>query len=460
MFVRVKLKVQLDNTGNRVEVPGLLTPAGLLTPLLDYFLEETLSHSIAWMEKVVRSVRIFCNYIYANTDQRDPAVLFNNFAAALISGSFDTETFDDSSGLYWHARQSKDVSGILTDLNYFFDWLGKKSPYAASINPKVAANSYEQRCNELAQFYSRKNALLGHLWRSGDDDKKTRRTKIKSTSSANSAEPPAFPENRFNDLINDGFRVGRRIDHRGICITLLMHGAGFRVSEPFHLYVQDVMPDPVNPKSALVRIHHPTDGFAPDRWKAPGQSNVGNRAAYLSSMYGMKPRHVILGNDHAGWKGGFYDADHYKQAYWFEPIYGEWFLYHWNCYIQQLVHIERDHPFLLANLTRGQIGGMYTLPTFNDLHANACRRIGLIPAKRFGTSPHGHRHAYGQRIKKAGFDEKMIQVMLHHASPESQKPYTEPGVKEVNEAIRVADERLHAMNPEASPQFSPKFEQE
>lgn len=442
MFVKVKLHVQRDNTGNQIELPGLLTPGGLLTPLLDYCLAKELSRSISWMEKVVRSVQLFCEYMQANKEQRDTIQLFDNFANALVKGTFDPKTFDDPSDLCWWPRKSKDVSGILTDLSLFFDWLGENNPVAANINPMVAANPYEQRWNEAARRYRRENALLGHLWPKPGSDKRTRRVRIKGESTPAAAEPPAFPEDRFMDLINDGFRVGRRVDHRGICITLLLHGAGFRPSEPFHLYVHDAMPHPANPATALVRIHHPSDGYAPEDWKLPGNRGIANRATYLLALYGLKPRHKMVGDLRAGWKGGVYDADNYKQAHWFLPSYGELFLYHWNCYIEQLVHTRRDHPFLFVNLGRGDIGSMYKLPTFNDAHAKACRRIGLEPAKRLGTTPHGHRHAYGQLIRKAGLGESYIKMMLHHSSVESQKVYTQPGAKELAEEIRLAQERL------------------
>lgn len=442
MFVRVKLKVQQDATGNRLEMPGLLTPGGLLMPLLDYFLARELSRSISWMDKVVKSVRLFCQYMQANPEQRDTLQMFDNFANALVKGTFDNETFDDPSGLCWRPRMRRDASSILTDLSLFFDWLGENNRVAANINAMVKANPYEQRWNQAARRFRRDRSLLGHLWSNPEGDKKARRVWIKRESKATSAEPPAFPEDRFLDLINDGFRVGNRVDHRGICITLLMHGAGFRASEPFHLYVHDAMPNPANSSTALVRIHHPSDGLAPDGWKLPAESRVPNRATFLATIYGLRPRDKMLGDLKAGWKGGLYDADNYKEAHWFLPWYGERFLYHWNRYIEQLVRVKRDHPFLFVNLVRGELGSMYKLPTFNDAHAAACRRIGLEPAKQLGTTPHGHRHAYGQRIKKAGLDQKYIQMMLHHASIASQEQYTRPGARELKEEIRAAHERL------------------
>jgi hypothetical protein len=77
-------------------------------------------------------------------------------------------------------------------------------------------------------------------------------------------EPPEFPDDRFEELLFKGFCVGGRLDYRGILITILLHCAGFRDCEPFHLYLSDVQFDPDDRESALVRIHHPEFGAAPE----------------------------------------------------------------------------------------------------------------------------------------------------------------------------------------------------
>lgn len=449
MFVRVKVSVRSDNTGNTVDMPGLLTPGGLLTPLLDYFIEKSLSRSPSWMDKVLKSVRLFCYYMQANPHQRDTRALFKHFALALETGTFALSTGEDPSGLCWRPRTGPDRNGVITDLNLFFDWMSTQNPTAADINPLVAASVYEQRWNAAARMHRRENALLGHLWSNPENDKKARRLSLRRTPSPKTGEPPAFPDDRFADLIADGFRIGRRVDHRGICITLLMHGAGFRVSEPFHMYFQDAGPDPTNPKSALVAIHHPEVGFAPEHWRDPESGRPGTRTAYLASRYGLKPRNLVQGPLHAGWKGGLYDQDNYKLAHWFMPWYGEVFLYHWNRYVEQLAHLKRQHhPYLWVNIVRGEEGAPYKLSTFIDAHAAAVRRIGLVPTKQFGTTDHGHRHAYGQRARRAGLDTKTIQVMLHHTSETSQKVYTSPGAAEIKATLAQAHERLGESIPQ------------
>lgn len=98
MFVSVKMRVITDETGAYTELPGLLTPAGVLTPLLDYCLSRSHDRSLAWMDKVVRSVQMFLVYMQCNRLQNDHHLLFRNFANRLYDGTFDPETGLDSGG--------------------------------------------------------------------------------------------------------------------------------------------------------------------------------------------------------------------------------------------------------------------------------------------------------------------------------------------------------------------------
>lgn len=443
MFVSTKAKVITDETGAWVELPALLTPAGVLVPLLDYFLARQHVRSLSWMRKVVQSVQLFLEYLQANPQQRDGPVLFSNFAERLYGGTFDLATGSDGCGLCWSPRSSADARNTITDLTLLFDWMGENNLTAAALNPKVKASGYDLQWLRIARQYRRDNSLLGHLWSRTDCSPQARKVQAKTVPSVQESEPPAFPDDRFDELLEKGFRVGSRIDYRGILITLLLHAAGFRESEPFHLFIEDVVPDPRKANSALVRIHHPREGFAPNGWRdAFGRPRQGNRATYLAEKFGLKPRNIALDIRHAGWKGGIHDGKYYKQAYWFEPRYGELFLAVWQKYLHQVARIERAHPFALINLTRGPLGGMYTIGQYNKAHAAACRRIGLKVAKDRGTTPHGHRHAYGRRLKNAGVEKTMIRRFMHHSSLESQVVYTQPSSTEIQSALELAANRL------------------
>lgn len=445
MFVSTKVKVVTDASGASIEVPGLLTPAGLLSPLLDYFLARHTERSLVWMDKVVRSVQLFLEYMQANPEQRDSHLLFANFAQRLYSGTFDPKTGMDPSGLAWKPRSVDDARHILTDLTLFFDWQGKNSPAAAFINPKIQPSAYDQQWQAIAAQYRRDRSLLGHLWDSSGEAG-VRKVRPRKAIQIHPAEPPAFPDERFMELITQGFRVGNRVDYRGVLITLLLHGAGFRESEPFHLYFEDVVEDPRYPGRALVRIHHPSEGFAPEGWRdALGRPRKETRSVYLAERYGLVRRDMLLDTRHAGWKGGMHDGKYFKQAYWFQPEFGSLFWSVWQKYLRQVVGIPRTHPFAFINVTREPVGGMYTVSQYLKAHSAACRRIGLTVSKAAGTTPHGHRHAYGRRLNNAGVEKALIRRFMHHASLESQEVYTQATLLEMQQALEGANAKLSAL---------------
>lgn len=446
MFVTVKARVFTDESGAYTEIPGLMTPAGVLEPLLDYFLARSHDRSLAWMAKVARSMRMFLEYIQINPLQRDSYHLFQNFAQRLYTGTFDRQTGLDPSGLAWRARSAVDASHIITHLTDFFDWLSEMRPGVATVNPRYSGGLYDRLCDEAAYQFRRDRAFLGHIWPANSTPKKAgRRVRAARVPKVAQGEPPAFPEEYFMDLLTRGFRAGSRPDYRNILITLLLHGAGFRESEPFHLYVGDVFPDPANTSQAMVLIHHPFEGMAPADWcDELGRPREGNRAAYLREKFGLVPRTQFLDSRAAGWKGGIHDGPYYKQAYWFLPEYGELFLQWWYKYLEAVACLDRPHPFAFVNLRRAPLGGMYCLSQYNKAHAAACERIGLRVSKWLGTTPHGHRHAYGQRLRKAGLEKALIRRFMHHASLESQEIYTQPTTRELRTELLAAAQRLSA----------------
>lgn len=444
MFVTVKARVYTDATGVYTELPVLLTPTGVLEPLLDYCLYRSHDRSLTWMTKVNRSVRMFLEYLQTNSAERDTYRLFQNFAQRLYTGTFDRQTGLDPSGLCWPPRSPQDASHIITHLSDFFDWLGKMCPEAAKVNPRYAGGTFDRQTDEAAYQYRRSQAFLGHTWAQNASPAETGHlVRGRRLPKVEQGEPPAFPEERFEELLVKGFCAAGRYDYRGMLVTLLLHGAGFRESEPFHLYIPDVFPDPANPRQARVLIHHPSYGDAPADWRDDRRRpRQGKRAEYLAHQFGLVPRTDLMDRRHAGWKGGTHDAAFYKQAYWFMPEYGEWFLQLWHLYLEQVARIERDHPFAFINLNREPVGAMYTLTQYNKAHAAACERIGLTVSKALGTTPHGHRHAYGRRLRNAGVDKVFIRRFMHHASLESQEIYTQANTRETVAELEAAAQRL------------------
>ncbi|KAE8758679.1 tyrosine-type recombinase/integrase [Paraburkholderia madseniana] len=457
MFVAVKARVHTDATGVFTEIPALLTPAGVLEPLLDYCLSRTHDRSLSWMTKVIRSVRMFLEYLQSNPAERDTHHLFQNFAQRLYTGTFDRESGLDPSGLCWQPRSVQDAGHIVTHLTDFFDWLAEMRPAAAKVNPRYVGALYDRITDEAAYQYRRDRAFLGHTWAANPTPEITgHRVLARRLPKVEKGDPPAFPDDRFMDLLLKGFKVAGRHDYRNMLITLLLHGAGFRESEPFHLYIGDVFPDPANSRRAMVLIHHPAHGAAPADWSdARSKPRKGNRAAYLAEKFCLVPRTELMDSRGAGWKGGTHDAPYYKQAYWFLPEYGELFLKLWYCYLEEVACVDRGHPFAFVNLRRSPVGGMYCLAQYNKAHAAACERLGLPVAKSLGTTPHGHRHAYGRRLKNAGIDKALIRRFMHHASPESQEVYTQPTAREALLALEAGAQRLRDSIDGAQPLLTP-----
>ena len=446
MFVTVCTRVYTDTTNVFSEIPALLTPAGVLEPLVDYLLSRSHDRSLAWMTKVTRAVQLFLEYLQSNPAECNTYRLFQNFAQRLYTGTFSRETGTDLSGLCWAPRSPQDASNIITHLTDFFDWLGEMRPEAAQVNPRYAGGAFDRQTDEAAYQYRRSKAFLGHTWAANASPSETgHRVRAQRPPKVEKGEPPAFPNERFEELLTKGFRTAGRQDYRGMLITLLLHGAGFRESEPFHLYISDVFPDPANPRQAKVLIHHPSYGDAPADWRDErGRPRKGSRAEYLAQQFGLVPRTEVMSRRHAGWKGGTHDAAYYKQAYWFLPEYGEWFLQLWHRYMEQVARVERNHPFAFINLSREPVGAMYTLNQYNKKHAAACERIGLTVSKALGTTPHGHRHDYGRRLRNAGIDKPFIRRFMHHASEASQDVYTQATTREALTALEVAAQRLRS----------------
>ena len=164
MFVSVRARVYTDQTGAYTELPVLLTPLGVLEPLLDYCIYRSHDRSLSWMNQVVRSVRMFLDYLQVNRDERDSYRLFQNFAQRLYTGTFDRQTGLDPSGLCWPVRSVQDAAKIVSSLTDFFDWLGEMRPQATLVNPRYAGGAYDRQTDEAAYQYRRNRAFLGHTW--------------------------------------------------------------------------------------------------------------------------------------------------------------------------------------------------------------------------------------------------------------------------------------------------------
>lgn len=206
--------------------------------------------------------------------------------------------------------------------------------------------------------------------------------------------------------------------------------------------MHDVVPHPLDASVALVRLHHPSAGCLewPDEL---GETEVGNRATYLRSI-GRIPRNRLLGHDRAGWKRPALDGKWYMELRWFPKDFGRIFLRLWELYLIQIRDIERNHPYAWINCYGPDKGDTYSLKQYSRCHQRAVERIGLVADKHLGTTPYGHRHAYGQRLRFAGFDAEWRQRCMHHSSKKSQEVYTAPQNAEINRNLIDGEQRMDA----------------
>ena len=451
---QMRAKVVKDNTGVVVDLPLLMTENGPLLPLVDYLLRHAHARSASWQQHVVQAVRLFIDYMAANRDCfADPKDLFNTFVQRLHTGTIG-EDGADPSGLYWLPKEAALVRQHVTHVSGFSDWLAQKSGGMKPLNPWRKATAYEEMLNWAAYHHRHSKSFLGHIWdmgRASETAKRARDTLMRRSPIIEHEGVKHFPDSRFEDLLFNGFivsgkqkspRIEERLNLRDMLITILLHWGGLRMSEPFHLFVHDVLPDPYDPQSAMVRIFHPSEGLAPPDWlDAKGNPKKCTRAAYLRGRYQTIPRNEYPKTDgrHAGWKDPLLESrQKFMHVHWFPSWGGRVFKKLWDLYLVQRAALDCHHPYAFASRT----GGVCMIHPYSVAHARAVRRIGMVAAKMNGATPHGHRHAYGQRMADAGINPRVRKAALHHKSLESQAVYTEPTVQKITAVLAAASDAM------------------
>jgi hypothetical protein len=449
--VAVSARVFSDATGAWTQLPILLTEEGPVLPLIDYLLMRSQERSLAWMRKVVQAVQLLLRFIEANEGEF-PSIqhVLHAFDRRLYTGTVGENGLDPG-GLYWKPMRIRTANMLLAALDHYCNWLADQR----DIDPTrdMPISRYDERMRQAAWEHKRSRALLGHTWSQSPPARSpwTRLTR-RAPKVSDAEDALSFPEPCFSELLLQGFaRRGYghhpdpaiRLNLRDCLITLLIHGAGFRISECFHLYVQDVRPDPRDSSIALVRIHHPSEGQAPEDWTdSHGEPVRANRAAYLAARFARRPRHQLLGAEAAGWKEPMLDGHYYMQAFWFPSELGRLFMHLWVMYLRQLVQVARPHPYAFVVLNGATTGKPLTLDGFKQSHARAIERIGLPVGKCHGTTPHAHRHAYGRRLMRAGVEPLYRKKALHHKALASQAVYTTPAIADMTRMLDAAMARL------------------
>jgi integrase len=380
-----------------------------------------------------RSIGLFLDFIATNGDSFLPKEqrhrMFQAFADALVWGT--VQGGNDVSGLWWFPRSAVAAKRAVQEVTFFSDWLAS-SGNARPVNPTRAATLAERLLFWRAWKHASDASLLSHIKSASRAQARSytgRVVGVRRREPIATEDVKSFPEEFFADLIKTGFHrswMQRWSTFRDQMIAMLLHGGGLRVSEALQLWVLDVFETPRDPDVALVKVFHPSEGLVAYRDPKTGQTRQIPRAEFLRLVYDRKPLTDLPGRKAVGWKDPLLTDSQSKsmQVFWRNPEYGRLFMQLYRTYVQIRPRAAK-HPYLFISSK----GDPMTVRAYEKVHAAAIRRIGLVPAKSLGTTPHGHRHAYGHWMRDANIDPKIRQLALHHKSMLSQQIYTAPCVR-------------------------------
>lgn len=450
--------VTLPTVGRHGGIRVVVTHHGLLVPLLDFFLiPRNRNKSLTWQTKACRAIGCLYDYLHVMRDANQPdrpITYLSDFVQALLSGTIGPDG-DDSTGLYWPPTSWSRISETLSFVNAFSDYCVRQ--YDTDIlNPKVAATFHERLVAYRKLDVRNEHSLLKHLGVSKVEKERAnlaRAVQSPRSPKVSDLSPPRFPPAALNKLLSQGYRrngrgqrLSDRYNLRDMMICILQRFGGLRASEPFHLYVTDVLENKREPGAAEVRIYHPELGRFSYRDPLAGEIIHASRTEFLRARYGLTPRNQLTNKKLAGWKELMLDVDaphYYAIVRWFPSSWAKTFWQLYQAYVREVLPRQLDHPYLFVNLDKGKsFGSPYTLSAYYENHAAAMDRIGVNVSKQEGTSTHGLRHAYGHSLKLAGIPDKVIQVCMHHKSASSQGVYTLPDAETVNLALEAGRSRL------------------
>ena len=443
----------MDDTGNHLNLPIIVTAEeGVLLSHLKYLVFHEF-RSLSWKKKSVQAVRMLIDYQHTNRGLfENPQIMFERFVSAVFSGTKD-EHGTDPSGLHWHPKSIKNGNILISHITKFSEFLYRESDGKTEILNKIRESTgYEKIMLQASYQHRFEQSFLKHVLRSKlkkENLSLIRNINPRKEHNYNQNSVKSFPEEYIGKLLNDGFSipgvlltepVHLRVNLRNVLITMLMHYGGIRLSEAFHIYVNDIYMDIEKTSESFkeiptINIYHPSDGRPPD-------TCYKTRMSYLRGEFGLNDRlNDTRKSYHSGWKNPAIDRINKAMRVYFFPCAVEklWFEL-WRLYVkyQRIPPNKNRHPFAFTN-KNGDPAGIHT---FQAAHKNAVQKIGLTPSKYHGTTPHGHRHAYGKRLANEKIDHKIIAKVLHHNSLESQKIYTEPDQVEIRKSLNESNINL------------------
>lgn len=455
----LKTKILLDASRRSIVLPVIyIADFGPLLSHIKYLIKKSKSHS--WNQRSAQAVSLLLDYSEANLNTfKTPKELFNEFSNALRTGTLDNDGYDPA-GLNWKVRSENSATELTRAVTFFCNHLNDITEDDESMIKRGPISNWELYSDpniilsHAAYQHRKNNAFLSHIFgpnqRSMDAFYKQR---FNTGPSTKTQSAKSFDETQIQQLIIQGFKNEKNAIYgfnlKNVLITLLMHYGGLRVSEPFHLYINDIMEDPVRKGVALVKVYHPIEGTPP----VEVVGKYKNRQEYLRNEYQLEDRVTSTNRAyHAGWKGMLYDnyEDKCSIVQWFPIKMGEVFWDLWIAYLSgeyKCPNPRRAHPFAFTN----QFGDPASINQYLKAHRKGVEKIGLVESKSFGTHPHGHRHSFGRRLKKAGLSSAIIKKAMHHKSIDSQQTYVVPTMEEIHDELKKASANIATDSKKSEP---------
>lgn len=477
--------------GRVIPVLYLLHKDGMISvhsQLYEYLLAHP-NKSLTWKRNVARAVGLFWDVLRAIegvargfTPTNPHRAIYRQFCEALTSGTINIETKLDPLGLYWPSMDRERAKLLAGSLQKFVTWvieeaagtgkhfdtstISKIPPKERDVYPVdstlatrflivaqkikgLSMFSHLKSVNELASNYQREHER--QIFDFGDNQ------------CSFDADPAVYMDPELvAAFLEHGFvknanaeEPEKREDITAKMVFLLLAFGGTRISEPYHLWFNDVIVE--SPFKCKVILRHPA--LAETHIKG----EKCKRGEYLARL-GMLPRNKdeSTGWYHAGWKNLKTDKSLNAPVFWlhsgaeaeFSALYIRYLVYRRRLMEQRRLRGLKDHPFLFVsagedrNAGVSHVGDPYSISAFDKAWDKALEKVStklgieIVRSKEKGTSPHAPRHFYGRTLAAASTDPKVIQNALRHRSLLSQAPYTAPDFKRVSAVLTEAREKI------------------
>lgn len=471
--------------GLAIPVLYLNTPSGItrMESLIQYFLSNP-SASYQWMQTRARAVGLFFDYCRASEgfvnyhNPQSHRTTFKFFSWALLNGTINNETATDKLKLYW-PPSSLDVSKRLCSaILDFEDYCDNEDIINTPLlkNKKIIKPVDEMASLKFLHtaIKIKKRTFLGHLNKANKLAIKVKnRSKnnisnlgVSGSRSRTSSEAKRFPEELIAPLFEYGFvkdpnaqLLSDQEDITAKMITLLLFFGGIRESEPFHLWINDVIPvDFESHDDCQVFLRHPVEAST-----FLAGENV-TRKEFLAQR-GMLPRYKHpIKSLRANWKDLELDSSLSAPVFFMHEgaakLFNTMYIYYINHYRPKLELLATEngnpiHPFLFVSsgvdhsTGKSYQGLPYSVSAYIGAFERALDKVEValgisIPrGKEYGTTPYGSRHFYLGTLTDLGIPNKVIQKCAKHRSILSQEAYNKPTNEGIQQKLNEARDALY-----------------